>query len=351
MKTLAALCYYSCLLTISAVLLQATWLMRREHVIVPKTTSVDLAGSPARNVSPKAAQRPVLNSYGDLPLTFETNQGQTDPQVKFLSHSSGYTVFLTQTSAVLVLRRSSKGKSGVESRQTDLPRTAARNSNSESLEMKGSKSSKTRAVVRMELVGANPMAHAFGFEDLPGKSNYFLGKDPKKWRTNIPTYAKVKYQNIYPGVDLVYYGSQRRMEYDFVVAPGCDPRGIALEFRGADKISVDSQGDLVLQMGAGDLRLRKPAIYQLVNGMRRSVSGNYILRDKRFVSFRVEAHDSSKPLVVDPVLVYSTYLGGSGDDFGNGIAVDGAGNAYVTGGSSPNFSHGKSFPRNAGRQF
>ena len=335
MKPLAALCCYSFVLTISAVLLQATWPMRRAHVSVSETTSADLAGRPARNVSSKVTSRSLLDSYRGMPLTFETNQGQTDDHVKFLSRGGGYTAFLTQASAVLVLRDGSTDKSSIEPRQTDLRQTAAHNSDSESLGMKFSKSYKAKAVVRMELVGANPTAHAFGLEDLPGKSNYFLGNDPKKWRTNIPTYAKVKYQNIYPGVDLVYHGSQGRLEYDFVVAPGCDPGVIALEFHGADKIRVDAQDDLVLQLGTGELRLRRPVIYQLVNGMRRSVSGSYVLRDKRFVSFRVEAHDPGKPLVVDPVVVYSTYLGGSsGDDSGSGIAVDSSGNAYVTGSTS-----------------
>ena len=331
MKTLAALCYYSFLLTVSAVLLHATWAMRRERVIVPEARSVDVAGGPAQSVSPKVAQRPVLDSYGEIPLAFETNQGQTDNHVKFLSRGGGYTLFLTQTSAVLVLRDSTTDKSSIEPRQTDLRPTAAHNSDSESLGMKFSKSSKAKAVVRMELVGANPTAHAFGFDDLPGRTNYFLGNDPKKWHTNIPTYAKVKYQNIYPGVDLVYRGSQKRLEYDFIVSPGCDPSRISLELNGADRISIDAEGDLVLQIRAGVLRLRKPVIYELVNGRRRSVSGSFVIRDKRFVSFRIEAHDPSKPLVIDPVVVYSTYLGGSGGDSGSGIAVDSSGNAYITG--------------------
>lgn len=187
-----------------------------------------------------------------------------------------------------------------------------------------------------------------GLGELPSKSNYFIGNDPKKWYTNVPTYAKVKYPEVYPGVDLVYYGNQRQLEYDFVVAPGADPKIIQLAFEGADRMETDPQGDLILHTAVGDVRLRKPQVYQEINGIRQAIPGSYILlpqslgenRDKgvQRVRFEVAAYDVSKPLIIDPVLVYSTYLGGSGFDQGYGIAVDAAGNAYVTGfTSSANF--------------
>src|SRR5207247_1970406 len=189
----------------------------------------------------------------------------------------------------------------------------------------------SRTVLRMTFIGANPEPSVVGAEELPGKANYFIGSDPVKWRTDVPTYAKVRYKNVYPGIDLIYYGNQRQLEYDFVVSPGADPRRIRLGFHGADKLEVDAQGDLVLHTATGVIRQRKPVIYQEVEGLRRECRGGYGLEGARRVGFRVTAYDAHRPLVIDPALFYSTYLGGSDSDEGFAIAVDTAGTAYVTG--------------------
>src|SRR2546425_5612407 len=183
----------------------------------------------------------------------------------------------------------------------------------------------------MTFAGANPMPRLAGLRELPGKANYFIGNDPTKWRTNVSTYAKVRYDDLYPGIDLVYYGNQRQLEYDFVVRPGANPSRIVLGVRGADRLEVDAQGDLVLHTAVGPIRERKPVIYQEIDGDRKEIPGAYVLTGRHQVGFRVAAYDASQPLVIDPVLVYSTYLGGSGLDQGFGIAVDASGNAYVTG--------------------
>ena len=162
-------------------------------------------------------------------------------------------------------------------------------------------------------------------------------------QTNIPTYAKAKYEKVYPGIDLIYYGNQRQLEYDFIVAPGADPKAVRLAFEGADKLAIDKQGDLVVKAVGGDVRLHKPRVYQDINGQQREIEGGYVLHrakshSKDQVGFQVVAYDKNKPLVIDPVLVYSTYLGGSGLDSGASIAVDSLGSAYVAGSTtSPDF--------------
>ncbi len=266
-------------------------------------------------------QLQVSAAYNSLLLYFEANQGQTDPQVKFVSRGRGYTLFLTRHGeAVLVLRKS-------EPRRGAL-RPAALSSVTIAPE---SQSVDPPAVVRMKLVSSNAKPRAEALGELPGKANYFIGNDPKKWRTNIPTYAKVRYRDVYPGVDLVYYGSQRQLEHDFIVAPAADPSSITMSFDGAKKLSLDAQGNLILATTDGEVRLQRPVVYQEIDGARREISASLVLKDTHQVGFRVAAYDSNKPLVIDPVLFYSTYLGGSGSDNGAAIAVDSAGNAYVTG--------------------
>jgi len=272
--------------------------------------------------SPQATKPQVLAAYGKLPLSFEANQGQTEPQVKFLSRGSGYTLFLTSTEAVLMLTKTdahAKHRIPGEARLVEPEKGAG-------------------TVLRMKLLGANPAPAVAGVGELPGKSNYFVGNDPKKWRANVPTYAKIEYRDVYPGVNLVYYGNQRQLEHDFVVSPGADPKAITLAFEGMDGVAIDALGDLVLRADGGEVRLRKPVVYQEQNGQRAVIPTRYVLKAERQVAFEVAAYDATKPLIIDPVLAYSTYLGGrasafggNADDEGLGIAVDAAGNAYVTG--------------------
>jgi hypothetical protein len=211
-------------------------------------------------------------------------------------------------------------------------------------------------ILRMQFVNANAEPQVVGLEELPGKVNYFLGNDPARWRTNIPTYAKVQYKNIYPGIDLIFYDNQGQLEYDFVVTPGADPSTIRLAFQDqggqALDLRTDTQGDLVLHTASREILLHKPRIYQEVDGAKLDVSGEYVLlnvpllegRDggqgesQPQVGIHVATYDASRPLIVDPVLSYSTYLGGNDFDDGSGIAVDASGNAYITGTTtSPNF--------------
>jgi uncharacterized protein (TIGR03437 family) len=281
------------------------------------------------STSPSEKAR-LAENYGKLPLSFEANAGQADPRVKYLSRGSGYGLYLTAEEAVLALRKG--GCAG---------RSAAGAGEPASFIRRGEAGCEREAdVVRMRLAGASGMAAApAGEERLPGTANYFIGSDPAKWHTGVPTYAKVRYHGVYPGVDLVYYGNQRQLEYDFVVAPGGDPKAIRLQFAGAKGLRLGADGDLVVTAAGGAMIFHKPVVYQLVDGQRKPVEGNFAMLAKHTVGFRLGSYDRVKPLVIDPVLVYSTYLGGSGSantpgDSAAAIAVDAAGNAYVAGGTT-----------------
>jgi hypothetical protein len=256
-----------------------------------------------------------LAGYGQLPLSFEVNRGQTAAAVNYLARGSGYTLFLSATQATLGLTHAT----GTHSQAS------------------------TEDVLRLGLVGANPAASVVGLDRLPGVSNYFLGNDPSKWLTDVPNYGKVEYRNVYPGVNLVYYGHQGQLEYDFVLAPGADAGAIRLSVQGAQSVSLDVRRDLVLHTAGGNVVQHAPVVYQNVGGQRRSVAGRFVLQGNGQVGFRVGPYDRSKPLVIDPVLAYSTYLGGSGVDQAHGIAVDSAGDAYITGSTSST-----NFPTTAG---
>src|SRR5438128_3670927 len=209
-----------------------------------------------------------------LPLIFEPNQGQTTPQVQFLAHGAGHGLFLTGDGAVLSMRRSGRRPE----------------------------------IIRMVLDGGNKKPAASGDELLPGKSNYFIGNDPAKWHRDIPQFARVRYENVYPGVDLVYYGNQGRLEYDFKVAPGADPRRVALRFEAPQKPRLDAQGNLLLGNG---VRLEAPHVYQKVGDHERQVAGRFALHGNR-VAFEIGDCDRKRALIIDPSLVFSTFPGGSG---------------------------------------
>src|SRR5205085_6672111 len=260
----------------------------------PRDASATISRAPSR------AQ--VDEAYGRLPLSFEANRGQADPHARFISRSHGATLFLTADEAVLAL--------------PPAPRKQAH---------------AAPAVVRMKMLQADPAAQPEGREPLGATTNYFKGRDPNQWRTNVPTFARVRYPDLYAGISLVYYGNQRQLEYDFVVAPDGDAGQIKLAFAGARRLRVNADGDLVLRVAGGEMRFHKPVAYQEGNGGRQAVAARYQLKGRRTVGFEIAAYDHSKPLVIDPVLSYSTFLGGSNSDEGRSITVDASGNAYVSG--------------------
>ena len=220
--------------------------------------------------------------YGQVPLSFESNQGQTDKSVDFLARGPGYALFLKPTESVFALRNSK-----CEQRTDDLS-TSPPETNGIDSELDGPSAVCNRqTVLRMKLVGADKTAEAEAYDELPGKVNYFMGDDPSKWRTGVPTHARVRYDEVYPGVDVLYYGNQRQLEYDFIVAPGRDPSVVKLQFEGAEKIEVDRTGDLLLTLGDSVIRQPKPVVYQEAGGTRREVAGEYtVWRGAVSVGFR-----------------------------------------------------------------
>jgi beta-propeller repeat-containing protein/HYDIN/CFA65/VesB family protein len=281
------------------------------------TIGLVLALNTTQGSSRRGADTPKTWSsrYDQLPLSFEANHGQTDPRVKFLARGQNYTLFLTGHEAVLSL----------SSRQT------------------GStvKQPVSSAVVRFRLLGSKPAVHVAGQDLLPGTSNYFLGENPRQWHTGIPNYAKVRYRQVYPGIDLVYHGNKGQLENDFVISAGSDPDLIRIALAGVDGLRLDRSGNLVLKVDGGEVQLRKPRAWQGKN----DVPVSYALRAGNEVGLKLGVYDHHQQLVIDPVLAYSTYFGGSGGDIGYGIAVDSAGNAYITG-----ISNSANFPTSAGSQ-
>lgn len=253
---------------------------------------------PRRAVETSSADNPL-----QAPVSYEVNEGQTNPAVQFLTRGPGYTLFLTSGAAVL--------------------------------------SFGDGAVIRMRLTGANPTPQVVGLDPLPGRVNYFRGNDPAGWHAGIPTFARVRYQDVYPGIDLVYHGSAGRPEYDFVMAPGVDPAAVRLNYAGADRVAIDAEGSLVVRAGGAELRQPAPVAYQLDHGVRRIVPSAFQLGAGQEVRFAVGAYDRDQPLVIDPYFAFSTYLGGSGNDQGWGVATDPAGDVFVAG-----FTDSTDFPGN-----
>ncbi len=315
-------------LALISVLLCACLLLRFSLSLPERALSVKARAAGQAQSAPKAVSRSIAGMYGKLPLSFEANQGQTSSQVKFIARGPGYALFLTGDEAVLSLRPKNAGNllSLFLSDRGPAPASPA-----------------SATTLRMKLLRPNPAAKIVGMDELPGKTNYFIGNDPRKWRTNIPTYGKVKFQRVYPGVDLVYYGDQRQLEYDFVVAAGANPQQIALDIQGARELQINAAGDLVARTDVGEVLLRKPVAYQWTSRKQPSprnenegkhfLDARYRLRGKNRIVFEASAYDPSKPLIIDPVLTYSTFLGGGAEDIGSNIDLDPGGNAYVTGGT------------------
>jgi len=268
-----------------------------------------LTAASSKNISVQSDAQRML---AQIPMAFEPNQGQTDGRVRFLSHGRGYGLFLTADEAVLALQT---GRS-------------------------------TRDVIRMSLQGANPAVNAIGNDEMPGKSHYLIGNDPSKWHRNVPQFARVRYQEVYPGIDLVYYGSDGRLEYDFEVGQETNPKSIALRFMGADHLRVTQDGNLEIAGKRGTVALQAPRAYQEREGKRAPVDARFVLRAGNEVGFELGAYDRSQKLVIDPVLSYSSFLGGSGEEAcstitGNpvtsgcpAVSVDPAFNVYMAGSTS-----------------
>ena len=278
----------------------------------------------------------------ELPLNFEPNVGQADPQVKFLARGNGYRVSLAADEAVLLLKKTASAPKNAKLRNGP---SSDRTLRSKILTGRfPSRSNPERpedyTALAMRLVRANPRAEVTGFDKLASSSNYYMGSGPADWHTQVPNFGKVRYQDIYRGVDLVYYGNENHLEYDFVVAPGADPGLIRLAFtakgtarRKAYQPRLDSNGDLVIDAGGREVRFRKPFAYQTTSqtGVRTPIESRYVLKADNQLGFQLGPYDHSQALVIDPVLTYSTYLGGNGVDEGYGVSVDGSGNIIVAG--------------------
>ena len=265
----------------------------------PGTASKPSTTAPNASVAPKPIH---------LPLFFEANQGQADSQVRFMARGKGYTLLLTPTETILA-----ESKTQISTRsnafvpfQSPLVTTKASGG----------------SVIRMQLVGANSAPAMTGLGELPGKVNYLIGNDPSKWQTRVPLYSQARTEQVYPGVDLLFHGDQRELEYDFVVAPGADPSKIAFRIRGAARMKINAHGDLVLHGMDSDFVMHKPVIYQTIASERRPIEGSFVKRGKNEVAFRLGAYDPSQELVIDPAIGFASFLGGDSIDVSSGFAID-----------------------------
>lgn len=283
------------------------------------------------NVPPvnEQMQTSTLKSLGKLPLNFEPNLGQVDPTVKFLARGSEYEFFLTSTEALLRTAnqrpkpdctRDTTGRDGEIKPEVNKAQTGATKA-----------ASTSQDILRIKLVGGNTAPLISGLDELPGKTNYLIGRNPEKWHTNVPAFSSVLYQDVYPGINQVYYGDRQKIEYDFIVSPGANPKIIKLAFTGMQNLRIDAQGNLVLKTAGGEIRQHKPVIYQEIDHIKHLISGHYVLKGKGQVGFEIGDYDLKEPLIIDPTISYSTYVGGSGFDEINSIAVDVDSNIYVTG--------------------
>ena len=246
-------------------------------------------------------------------MTFEENRGQVDPHIKFVSRGNGYSLFLSATEMLMTLREGANNSHKI----TDSVETKPAESMSHSLSV--------------TFVGANKNARAVGLERRHSTSNYFIGNDPTKWHANVANFSKVEFKEPYPGVSLIYYGKQNNLEYDFVVAPHADSSAIRLRFDGAEDTRLEPNGDLVLKVKGGNVHQKKPTAYQQLGGLRKEIACQYVITEEGYVKFKVSEYDRNEPLIIDPIVIYSTFLGGNLVEQAQSIALDAAGNIFITG--------------------
>ena len=275
-------------------------------ILTSNAQTASLAGDPL--VKPATISPKVAANYGNLPLNFEPNLGQTSAEVQWLSRGTDYTLFLAGPDAVLEMNKIAHSGPG-EAQQPSISSSA----------------------LRMNLVGAGKAESASGEEPLPGKANYFSGSDSSKWQKNVPLYGKVRLQSVYAGIDLVYYGHQGQLEYDFVVAPGADASAIRMKFDGAPA-KLAANGDLILPVADTEVRFHKPVVYQVREGVRQAVEGSFAIAKNQQVGFKLGAYDHSRELIIDPTLLFLGTLGtGNQQSVPNGMAVDSQGEIILTG--------------------
>ena len=303
-----------------------------------------LKSAPLTNGNEKNTKARQLNTdYGKLPIYFEPNLGQTNSQVKFIARGGGVTTFLTATEAIFSLPQ------GCHSRDCGNSASPITPANHELIEVSAvglgrlsrgfglgimnsrqpsreSTLNNRQSPIRIQFLGASSNPRIEGLDQLPGISNYFIGSDPTKWRTNVPHYAKVHCREVYPGIDVVYYATLGQLEYDLILAPGSDPRSVRIVPEGVDQFYIDESGGLVLLKDGFQMRHQKPVVYQQVAGQRQEIAGRYRISGRE-IGFEMESYDTRLALVIDPVVLYSTPLPGRV----NAMTVDAAGNAYVTG--------------------
>jgi len=256
-----------------------------------------------READGKTDQAKIQADIAELPISFIANAGQVDTNVEFMVKAGTQTIFFTPQEVVFTAS---------EKTENEDPQSSA---------------------VRLRFTGGSGEVKIEATQPLPGVANFFLGNDPENWQTDVATYATITYHDLYPGIDLIYSGKQGRLKSEFVVSPGADPTVILMNYSGASTMYVQEDGALVLETRIGKLVEAPPLIYQVIDEQRVNVEGGYRLLGGGKVMFALGRYIATEPLIIDPILVYSTYLGGSDLDYGLGIAVDSSGNAYITGGT------------------